>query len=99
MYLETRISALEKATDMARAAMEIRLTGMNEFRDTLRDQAARMPTRQELEAAVSIIERELRELRDFKTTMEAKASQRSVNVALVLSAFGLMVSIIRLFVK
>ncbi len=98
IYLETRIGALEKATDMARGAMEIRLAGMNEFRDTLKDQTARMPTRTELEAAVTTIERELRDLREFKTTMEAKASQKAVNVVLAISVVSLVVSIVRLFI-
>lgn len=38
----------DRALDLARDSMEKRLEGMNEFRDTLRDQASRFITRNEL---------------------------------------------------
>ena len=52
-YLEMRIKNIEDNTELARMAIEVRLQGMNEFRDALKDQASRFITRQELEAKLS----------------------------------------------
>lgn len=52
-----RIASLEKATIVAKEQMEKRLEGMNEFRDTLKDQAAKFITREELKAELSAIEK------------------------------------------
>lgn len=48
----TRLAAMDKALEMAHDTMETRLTGMNEFRETLRDQASKFITRNELLAVV-----------------------------------------------
>ena len=48
-YFESRIESLEKAVYVASSAMDRRLEGMNEFRDAMKDQAARIVTREELE--------------------------------------------------
>jgi hypothetical protein len=98
-YIDTRLSAQEKATEVAYVAMNRRLEGMNEFRETLRDQAARLATRTELEASLSTVNSELRQLREFRVALEAKASQQSVNVALAMSLVGLALGIIALFMK
>ena len=50
--IDLRFNGIEKATDLARVNMEKRLDGMNEFRETLKDQASRFVTRTELLAAV-----------------------------------------------
>jgi hypothetical protein len=50
--LDRRFDELRYQTEMTRVAMEKRLDGMNEFRDQLRDQAARFIGRDELNAIV-----------------------------------------------
>jgi hypothetical protein len=50
--LDRRFDELRYQTEMTRVAMEKRLDGMNEFRDQLRDQAARFIGRDELNALV-----------------------------------------------
>jgi hypothetical protein len=47
-----KFTSMNKAVDTAKESMEKRLDGMNEFRDTLKDQASRFVTRTELLAAV-----------------------------------------------
>ena len=47
--LEARLEATEKALGLARVELERRLEGMNEFREQLRDQAARFITRDEFD--------------------------------------------------
>lgn len=54
--VEQRFQYSDKAIDKAEAAMNERLAGMNEFRDTLRDQAGRMATRVELDALNATVE-------------------------------------------
>ena len=44
-YFETRMQAIEKAVEVAYTSMDARLEGMNQFRDALRDQAAKFITR------------------------------------------------------
>src|SRR5580658_4863807 len=51
--LDRRFDELRYQTEMTREAMEKRLDGMNEFRDQLRDQAARFIGRDELNAISS----------------------------------------------
>ena len=98
-YVDVRLTAIEKAHELSCAATDKRLASMNEFRNALKDQAAQMATRIELEAAEDKIELELRPLRDFKAAIEAKASQQSVNLALLISLAGLALTIINLLQK
>jgi hypothetical protein len=51
--VDRRFSDLKEQIALAREAMEKRLDGMNEFRDQLRDQAARFISRDELNAISS----------------------------------------------
>jgi len=50
-YIDTRLSAMDRATEQAYRTMESRLEGMNEFRNTLRDQAGQFVTRTEYKIA------------------------------------------------
>lgn len=94
-YVDMRIAALEQATVLAAGEMRERLAGMNEFRETLRDQATRFVTRTELE----VLERDIRDLQKSRDVLAGKASQQSVNVALVISALGLILGVLGLIVK
>jgi len=49
--IETKIAALEKASNLAAEALEVRLHSMNEFRTQLKDQAASFVRREEHEHA------------------------------------------------
>ena len=98
-HFEARLAALEKATDVAAQAMNNRLAGMNEFRDTLKDQASRFVTRQEMEAAIQINREAIGELKTFKDRLEGKASQASVYVSYGIALAGLAISVFSLLVK
>ena len=97
-YFDTRLIAIEQATGIAAASMEKRLNGMNEFRDTLRDQASRFVTRQEMDSQFAIVNVTLGELRTFKDRMQGKASAGSVYLAWALSGIGLIIGMVGLFV-
>lgn len=96
-HIEVRLCAIEHATATAAAAMEKRLDGMNEFRDTLKDQAGRFTTRDEVSLQLAPIRDSLNDLRTFKDQMEGKASASSVHIAWVLSIIGLILGAIGLF--
>lgn len=51
-YLDAEVRSIRDSTDLSRQAMEHRLTGMNEFRDSLRDQDAKNVTREVLDGIV-----------------------------------------------
>lgn len=95
-YVDARFCAIEKATAIANTSMDKRLEGMNEFREALKDQSAKLATRAELDVAQKAIEVELRGLREFRVALEAKASQQSVYIALVISIVGLAIGIVSL---
>lgn len=96
-HFESRIVAVERATSIASVAMEKRLEGMNEFRDALKDQASKFVTRIELEACITKLQSDIRELMKYKDIAEGKASQLSVTISLVLAIIGIAISIIRVF--
>lgn len=93
-YYESRLAALEKATEVATDTLNTRLAGMNEFRDTLKDQAGRFVTRDELGVRLDRVQAELNELRQFRDQLTGAASQKSVNVALLFSILSLALGVL-----
>ena len=81
-FLEARLDAMDKAVSVSRATMETRLEGMNEFRNTLRDQASQFITRSELNVMLSKLHSDIDDLKSSRDTMQGKASQSSVMIAL-----------------
>jgi hypothetical protein len=98
-HIETRLVALEKATEVAARLMEHRLQGMNEFRVQLKEKADHFVTHQEYDAVIDGMVDDIRELREAKATQEGKASQMSVNIAYIISIIGLIISIVSLVWK
>lgn len=107
-YIESKIESLDKkiemnlhlnqiALDKAAAQMDERLSRMNEFRDTLRDQAGTFITRTEIELITSKIDVDIRELRESRAKLEGKADQNSVYVAYVFAIIAVIISLIKLF--
>ena len=84
--VEERLIAADKAIKLAGDAMNSRLEGMNEFRETLQDQASRFITRDEHD----IVKEELASLREFKAAVQSKASQSSVYVAWALAVLAIL---------
>jgi predicted nucleic acid-binding Zn-ribbon protein len=73
--------------------MEKRLETMNEFREQLKDQATTFITRREHDILLS----DIQNLKETRAMLEGKASQMSVNIAIVFSLIGMVISIVRLF--
>ncbi len=80
-YVDTRISDLKEAITDARATMEERLTGMNEFRASLRDQGEKFASRESVET----LEKRVQELKEVGP---ARAIDTFIKIAiLVLGGF------------
>jgi Fe2+ transport system protein B len=89
-----RLEAVEKATRLAANTLEKRLEGMNEFREQLNQQADTFMPRSEYSFGHTRLEQDVRELRESKAKLEGKADQSSVNLALLLGIFGMLISIL-----
>lgn len=63
-YIDTRIDAIEKAISVAYRSMESRLEGMNEFRNTLKDQNLSFITKAEYQLAHDRLVEEIKTTRD-----------------------------------
>ncbi|OFV80214.1 MAG: hypothetical protein A2Y78_04795 [Acidobacteria bacterium RBG_13_68_16] len=100
-YFDQRFAESQRSIDKAEHLMEQRLAGMNEFRDTLRDQASRFVTREEMLAAIKALpcvihESRVSSLDNWRARMEGVASQRSVMVTGALAVAGLIMSALAL---
>ena len=104
-YIDLRFASLEKELETyqcsndvnlkaAHASMDKRLEGMNEFRATITDQSNKYLTKLEHEAWKEKIEQELQTLRDFKLTIDTKASSRSVTTAYIFTGIAIAISFI-----
>jgi len=98
-YFDEKFKLLDRANEVAFRAMERRLEGMNEFRDTLRDQATRFITRDEFTIIKDRLDSDIRVLRDFKSELTGKASQASVNAATIVGFLGLLVGAVGLLMR
>jgi hypothetical protein len=94
IYFLARLDALEKQTSILAGMMEKRLDGMNEFRKSNEDQAARSVTRLEFEAFRELFAKTIKPLETAKDRAEGKASQNAVLVAYVIGGIGLLVAIL-----
>ena len=80
-YFEMRFRNMEIATDKAYQSMERRLESMNEFRAQLKDQNAQFVTKEEHQRILD----DIQILRESRAELAGKASQKSVNAALMFS--------------
>jgi hypothetical protein len=90
--LEEKLIASEKALNVANESMQSRLATMNEFRDQLKDQAARFVTRDELMLLIKPICEDIQDLRESRAMLEGKANQSSVNKVMLVAIIGLGIS-------
>lgn len=95
-YFEARITAMEKATEVATRRLEERLASMNEFRASLSDLSSHMATRNELALQVERLQEDISDLKRSRDELTGKASQSSVTTATVLGVAGLILALIGL---
>lgn len=85
---QLRAQLTSLALDKAETAMSARLTSMNEFRDSLKDQASRMATRDELER----VENAINELRTLQSNWDARAAMIAFIMSGIMSAISALVT-------
>ena len=93
-YFEARLVAIEKAVEVADAANNKRLDGMNEFREALRDQNVRFTTCVEFAA----LRDQVQEMKETAAEVRGKASQTSVFIAYGIALLSIVISLIGLIV-
>ena len=94
ILFDTKLVAIDKALNVASVTMDKRLDGMNEFRDTLRDQAARFITREEVKKENERVETDLRFLRESRAILEGKASQKLVYITLIATIVSFVLALV-----
>lgn len=92
-YIDLRFIDSQRAIDKAEATMSRRLDGMNEFRDTLKDQAARFITRDELGTILDKLRDNVASLQKLADIAEGKASKYAVWGAYALAIVSLIVKV------
>ena len=100
-YIDTRITAMEKAVDVATTNLELRLSSLNEIRDALRDRDTTFTTKVEFNAVndkiyglIEQLQSDARSLRESRAEMVGKADQEVVNRVLLISVVGIILSIV-----
>jgi hypothetical protein len=76
-----KFRARDLAVNVAIEALDFRLNGMNEFRDTLRDQATRFVTREEYLAAHATLERAVQASQIALSKLSAQAEENDKSSA------------------
>jgi hypothetical protein len=98
-YIDVKFNAMEKSTSLAQENLNTRLEGMNEFRNTLKDQSSHFITRTEHKSLIDKYDADIRVLRENLARNEGKASQQSVNTAFIIATLGIVIGIVGIIIK
>jgi hypothetical protein len=100
-YVDTKFCYLDRAMETNNKNLELRLASLNEIRDALRDRDATFITKVEfnailtrLEGCINGLETDIRSLRESRSLLEGKASQSSVNIAMIISVVSLLIGLV-----
>jgi biopolymer transport protein ExbB/TolQ len=91
--LRAALTAAERAVGKAETATERRFEGVNEFRQTLSDQAATFVTRAESAASLDRVTERITELADRVNRTEGRSGGVSASVALVITLVGVLLAV------
>lgn len=89
-YMDRRFEDIQRAVDKAEASMNERLVGMNEFRNTLKDQSSKFIPREEFASTVNSLSQKIDGLESIRDISSGKASQTSMLFALAFSFASLL---------
>lgn len=99
--IETKYGSLKEATTLAKTTMDERLARMNEFRESLKDQANSFVTKNEheilikkIDSELDILTEEVKNLREFKAELKGKADQSQVIFSLMIGLAGIIIGVI-----
>lgn len=94
-YMDKQLDHMQRAVTKAEEQLTKRLEGMNEFRDTLKDQAARLATREALDDLRTAMDTRIKNLELNKANNEGKNMVFSVVISVIVSiVVGLSISFI-----
>ena len=91
---DLKVNALKEATTLAKDAMEVRLEGMNNFRDDLRDQAKSLYSRQEHDLYAEKVNDQIQNHQSILDQLKGKAEQSTVMIALLMSSIATILALI-----
>ena len=92
-YFDMRLTSLERSRVEAVDAMERRLEGMNELRAQLDRQAGTFLTMKEHDIFRERVDKELRNIAEFRAVVDTKASLNGLYISIALSVLGLLASL------
>lgn len=95
--LRAALAASEKAIGKAEIANERRFDSVNEFRQTLGDQAAQFATRAEVEAAIGRNTERIQDLTDRVNQSEGKGAGLNAGWAILVGAVVLIGAIVTIY--
>ena len=98
-YMDLKFDSIEKSTCLAQENLNLRLDSMNEFRNTMKDQAARFITREELSLMLDTMSKDIRHLLDAQAKQEGMATQKSVTIAYIISSTAIIIGVLQLFIR
>ncbi len=97
--ITNHVQSTKDALNVALSAMEKRLEGMNEFRQTLSDQTKTFVTFDMYESKHEQLVLDIKELREWRANQQGKASQTSLIITLIISVTGVLLSIVDIIIK
>lgn len=84
-FIESRLASVEHAIAKSERLLEVRLATMNEFRESLRDQASRMATKEQVDSEIKQLERRLQILERYKSYLLGWSAAAAATVAFIIS--------------
>ena len=96
-YFNSKFEHVEQATKLASDNLNVRLEGMNEFRESMRDMTNQYILRAEYNISKEKTDSDIRMLRETYAEAKGKASQQSVTIAYIIAASGLVIALIGVF--
>jgi hypothetical protein len=95
-HFESRLTSLEKATEVAKKEMDRRLDSMNEFREQLRKQEGTFLTKENYEPRHEALAQQIKELQLDRARVEGKASITSVYISYALSIISILLALAKI---
>ena len=94
-YLESKLEAQEKALNLARDLLNVRLEGMNEFRADLQRLEGSFLTRMQFDAMMTKYDLEIKSLNKSRDETKGKADSFLVYIGWVLAIIAIILKFIK----
>ena len=98
-YMESRLESIRATMEATDKTLELRLQAMNEFREQIRDERNSYMPRVEHEHIHTLIQEDIRMLREAKATADGKASMGAVYLSYLLGLSGIIFGVINLVIS